>query len=147
MGDLYRVETLAQKSGGFQSLPAQRRRRRRPTCNSGECGGAWPICTGTPRSLKKLMSAIWDALSTVDDSTRFSEFTRALEQPCQYQGRRVRALHPFQADDHQLLQAVNRGEFVISGLRNRDLQLLLYGYGPAPHSLSHPRRSAVVRRR
>jgi hypothetical protein len=149
VGDLYRVVTLAQKSGGFQSLPAQRRRRRRPTCNGGECCGAWPICTGAPRSLKKLMSAIWDALSTVDDSTR-SEFTRALEQPCQYQGRRVRALHPFQAEDHQLLQAVNRSEFAINGLRNRDRQLLLYGPVP-PHSPLSPkekrRRSAAVSRK
>lgn len=63
----------------------------------------------------------------MDDSTRFSEFTRALEQPCQYQGRRVRALRLFQADDHQLLQAINHGEFTINGLRNRDLQRLLYG--------------------
>jgi hypothetical protein len=61
----------------------------------------------------------------VDDSTRFSEFTRTLEQPCQYQGRRVRALHLFQAGDHQLLQAVNRGEFLVRGFRNRELQLLL----------------------
>jgi len=62
---------------------------------------------------QKANERYWDALSTVDDSTRFREFTRTLEQPCQYQGRRVRALHLFQADDHQLLQTVNRGEFLI----------------------------------
>jgi len=33
----------------------------------------------------------------VDDSTRFSELTPDLQQPCQYQGRRVRAPHLFQA--------------------------------------------------
>jgi len=67
----------------------------------------------------------WNALSTVEDSTRFREFTRTLEQPCQTQGRRVRALHPFQADDHRLFQAVAHGEFAINGFRNRDLQQLL----------------------
>ncbi len=39
-------------------------------------------------------------------------------------------LHPFDADDHALLEAVNRGEFVLKGLRNRDLQILLYKPGP-----------------
>jgi hypothetical protein len=99
---------------------------------------------------QKANERYWDALSTVDDSTRFSEFTRALEQPCQYRGRRVRALHPFQADDHRLLQAVNRGEFTINGLRNRDLQLLLYGpVDPnSPLSLQEKRRrSAAVSRK
>ncbi len=99
---------------------------------------------------QKANERYWDALSTVDDSTRFSELTRDLEQPCQYQGRRVRALHPFQADDHRLLQAVNRGEFTIHGLRNRDLQPLLYG--PVdPNSPLSPkekrRRSAAVSRK
>jgi len=91
-----------------------------------------------------------DALSTVDDSTRFSEFTHTLEKPCQFQGRRVRALHLFQADDHQLLQAVNRGDFLIRGLRNRDLQLLLYGPVPSDSPLSlkeKRRRSAAISRK
>jgi hypothetical protein len=86
----------------------------------------------------------------VDDSTRFSEFTRDLEQPCQYRGRRVRGLHPFQADDHHLLEAVNRGEFAINGFRNRDLRLLLYGAVPpqSPLSLKEKRRrSAAVSRK
>ena len=91
-----------------------------------------------------------DALSTVDDSTRFREFTRTLEQPCQYQGRRVRALHLFQADDHQLLQTVNRGEFLIRGFRNRDLQFILYGpvHPNSPLSLKEKRRrSAAISRK
>jgi hypothetical protein len=99
---------------------------------------------------QKANERYWDALSTVDDGTRFSEFTRTLEQPCQYQGRRVRALHPFPADDHQLLQAVNRGEFVLNGFRNRDLQLLLYGPVPPRSPLSPQekrRRSAAVSRK
>jgi hypothetical protein len=57
----------------------------------------------------------WDALSTADDSTRFREITRELEKPQRHQGRPVRALHPFQEDDHRLLQAVNHGEFTING--------------------------------
>ncbi len=44
--------------------------------------------------------------------------------------RRVRALHPFSAEDHALLEAVSRGEFMLNGLGNRDLQPLLYKPGP-----------------
>jgi len=44
-----------------------------------------------------------NALSQVDDSTRLEELIRPLEQPRQWNGRRVRALHPFQTDDNRLL--------------------------------------------
>ena len=95
-----------------------------------------------------------DALSTVDDSTRFHEFTRALEQPCQYQQRRAQrapgALHPFQADDHRLPQAVNRGEFALNGHRNRDLQRWLYEPADPLQPLplkENCRRSAAVSRK
>jgi hypothetical protein len=99
---------------------------------------------------QKINERFYDALAAVDDSTRFSEFTRALEQPCAYRGRRVRALHLFRADDHQLLQAVNRGEFMLRGLRNRDLQALICPPAPADPPLSlqeRRRRSAAVSRK
>ena len=99
---------------------------------------------------QKINQRFYDALAAVDDSTRFSEFTRALARPCQHQGRRVRALHLFREDDHQLLQAVNRGEFILRGLRNRDLQALLYPPVPANAPLSvqeRRRRSAAISRK
>jgi hypothetical protein len=75
------------------------------------------------------------------------ELIRPLEQPCRFAGRGVRALRPFQTDDHALLKAVHRGEFAINGFRNRDPQRLLY---PGPHALTEPdrrRRSAAVSRK
>jgi hypothetical protein len=42
-------------------------------------------------------------------------------------GRRHRALNPLAPDDAPLLQAVSRGEFGITGLRNRDLRQALFG--------------------
>jgi len=149
LGDLFRVETLTQHVEVFKTF--------RPAEGGAEDDLKWRIMRRGVADMhrrcevsQKANERYWDALSTVDDSTRFSELTRDLEQPCQYQGRRVRALHPFQADDHQLLQAVNRGEFTINGLRNRDLQLLLYG--PVdPNSPLSPkekrRRSAAVSRK
>jgi hypothetical protein len=59
--------------------------------------------------------------------------------------RRVRALNPLAAADAALLAAVSRQEFLIKGLRNRDLRRLLY---PA-HAVSAPeerRHSATVTR-
>lgn len=149
VGDLYRVETLTQSVEVFKTY--------RPKEGGPEDDLKWRIRRRGVADLhrraevsQKANERYWNALSTVDDSTRFCEFTRDLEQPCQYQGRRVRALHPFQADDHRLLKAVNHGEFAINGLRNRDLQALLY----EPPKPNHPltvqekrRRSAAVSRK
>jgi hypothetical protein len=149
LGDLFRVETLTQHVEVFKTY--------RPAEGGPEDDLQWRIMRRGVADLhrrcevsQKANERYWDALSTVDDSTRFSELTRDLERHCSYQGRRVRALHPFQEDDHQLLLAVNRGEFTINGLRNRDLQPLLYG--PVdPNSPLTPkekrRRSAAVSRK
>jgi hypothetical protein len=149
VGDLYRVETLTQHVEVFKAF--------RPKEGGPEDDLQWrPMRRGVAdlhrraEVSQKANERYWDALSAVDDSTRFSEFTRNLERPCQYQGRRVRALHLFQAEDHQLLEAVNRGEFAINGLRNRDLQLRLYGPADPHCPLSQKekrRRSAAVSRK
>jgi hypothetical protein len=60
--------------------------------------------------------------------------------------RRLRALNPLAADDAALLEAVSRHEFLLNGLRNRDLRPLLYG--PQPPDLAEKRRrSAAVTRK
>ena len=59
--------------------------------------------------------------------------------------RRVRALHPLAAGDAALLEAVSRHEFLIKGLRNRDLRALLYPE-PAATDQESRRRSAAVTR-
>jgi hypothetical protein len=87
-----------------------------------------------------------NALSQLDDSTRLQELIEPLQQPTQWKGKRVRALRPFQADDSLLLEAVNRGEFAINGLRNRDLQSLLYDQ-PATTPPAARQRSAAVSRK
>ena len=50
------------------------------------------------------------------------------------------------ADDYALLEAVNRGEFTVNGLRNRDLQRLLHA-SPASSKTEARRRSAAVSRK
>ena len=67
-----------------------------------------------------------DALASVDDSTTLRELIRPLERPVLCDGKRSRALHPFDDQDRILLEVISRGEFTINGLRNKDLRQLLY---------------------
>jgi hypothetical protein len=80
------------------------------------------------------------ALASVDDSATLEERVQPVTVPTTWNGKRVRALCPFAADDMALLAAVSRGEFALNGLRNRDLRRVLYG---AEESLP----AAEVRRR
>ena len=86
-----------------------------------------------------------NSLASVDDSRRVEELTARLQQPTAWRGRRVRALRPW-AEDHSLLAAVNQGEFLTNGFRNRDLQALLYTQ-PAASPEEQRRRSAAISRR
>jgi hypothetical protein len=86
-----------------------------------------------------------DAFASVDDSTSLQELLGDITQPVTWSGKRVRALHPFQ-DDRCLLEAISGGEFTINGLRNKDLQALLYA-SPAKSRQEAARRSAAVSRK
>ena len=139
MGDLYRVETLTQHVGVFKTF--------RPKEGGPEDDLRWrPMRRGVAdlhrraEVSQKANERYGDALSAVDDSTRFSEFTRTLEQPCQYRGRRVRALHPFQTDDHQLLLVSRQPR------RVRHQRIQESGSAGAAVRAAPPGRSAVSER-
>ena len=68
-----------------------------------------------------------EALSTITADTPLSELTDKLCQAVEVNGRRHRGLRPFDPEEVRLLQAVSRGEFLISGFRNRDVRKSLYG--------------------
>ena len=85
-----------------------------------------------------------EALATVEDKTPLGELTKDLGQPAEWKGRKARALNPLAAEDAQLLEAVNRGEFAINGMRNRDLRALLFGEPATP--AEEKRQSAKVTR-
>lgn len=68
-----------------------------------------------------------EALASANDGATLDEHLRAITVPTTWKGKRVRALQPFAPGDTALLEAVNRGEFALNGLRNRDLRRLLYG--------------------
>jgi hypothetical protein len=95
---------------------------------------------------QKALDCYCDALSAVDDSATLQELTAGLERSVRWHGKPIRALHPFHPDDHALLRAVNRGEFTIHGLRNRDLQQLFYPQPPTTVAEKRRRSAAIGRK-
>lgn len=81
-----------------------------------------------------------EALAAIDAPLRFGEIVDRLARPAEIHGRRVRGLRLWDPGDLALLRAVNRGEFVITGLRNRDLRALLHSERP-PDAAEDRRRS------
>lgn len=68
------------------------------------------------------------ALSKIDAHTPLSRVADKLCQPAwDERGRRHRALNPLASEDAQLLEAVSRGEFYITGFRNRNVRQVLFG--------------------
>jgi hypothetical protein len=80
-----------------------------------------------------------------DDSRSVEELTEGIRKHTQWAGRRVRALCPW-GKDQELLAAVNHGEFLLNGFRNRDLQALLYPT-PAESPAERRRRSSAISRK
>jgi hypothetical protein len=87
-----------------------------------------------------------DALATVEDTTVLRDCVEPLCRPVRWKKQRVRALNPLAAADAALLAAVVRGEFLINGLRNRDLVALLYSQA-TEDAREKRRRSAAITRK
>ena len=66
------------------------------------------------------------ALAQVRSTQKAGDLVDGICQPVTKEGRRHRALNPWSKEDSQLLELINRGEWMISGFRNRDLRDALY---------------------
>ena len=71
--------------------------------------------------------------------------TAGIQKHTHWGGRRIRGLRPW-ADDKELLAAINHGDFLINGFRNRDLQALLHTT-PAESPREGRRRSSAISRK
>jgi hypothetical protein len=87
-----------------------------------------------------------EALASVDESRSLAELAEGVCRSVVWQGKRSRALNPLAAEDGQLLEAVNRGEFAINGFRNRDLRGLLYQKDPSDEAEGRRRSAAISRK-
>ena len=86
-----------------------------------------------------------DALALVDVPSPLKDLANPILHPTQWNGRRVRAINPWFEEDARLLESVLRGEFTLSGFRNRDLRPLLFP--SAPSKEEQRRQSARVSRK
>jgi len=94
---------------------------------------------------QKANDRLLNALASADDSRRVDELTAGIQRPISLSGRRLRGLRPW-SDDKDLLTAINHGEFVINGFRNRDLQGLLH-HTEADSAEERRRRSSAISRK
>jgi hypothetical protein len=85
------------------------------------------------------------SMACVEDKKLLGELSGKLCRPTTWKGRRVRAMNPFSPDDAALLEAVDRGEFCLSGFGNRDLRRLLHGQASSKEQ--QRRQSASVSRK
>jgi hypothetical protein len=76
---------------------------------------------------RKVNERYAESLATIEDKTPLAELAQDLAKRTVWKGRTVRALNPLAAEDAALLEAVSRGEFAISGFRNRDIRVRLFG--------------------
>lgn len=86
------------------------------------------------------------ALSAVDHPAPLGQLVGGLCRPTTWGGKRVRGLNPLAGDDAALLEAVSRGEFMLTGFRNRDLRRLLYAAETSDAKEARRRSGAVTRK-
>jgi hypothetical protein len=88
------------------------------------------------------------ALAAVETPLPLKALTDKLSQPVRWKRQSVRGLNLLGTDDAKLLAAVARGEFLIAGFRNRDLQGLLWPNAkPSDDPAERRRRSGQITRR
>lgn len=89
----------------------------------------------------------FQALSAVETPDPLERLVRPWCQPTKdHTGRRVRALNPLADEDAALLEAIGRGEFLINGLRNRDLRAILH-LDASADPVTVKRHSAAISRK
>jgi hypothetical protein len=85
------------------------------------------------------------ALAAANTSTVLAEDALPLCQSMGRDGRRYRALNPFNADEAIWLERIHRGEWCLKGFRNRDLRHLAFG-PTSDHTLRRRQASQITRR-
>jgi hypothetical protein len=85
-----------------------------------------------------------EAMATVESPLVLKELVAGLAQAVAKDGRRARGLNLL-GSDARLLEQVGDGKFVLNGMRNKDLQAMLFGT-PAADATEAKRRSGQVTR-
>ena len=140
-----------QRSGRLQSLPHQGKRPRRRQELAGAAFGSRrhpsPRGKSVRRPTRRYLEGLAAACSTKTLAELLEPLGRRVTEPGEggrTGGRKVRALTPLVGPDAALLAAVARPEFMIAGLRNRDLVSVMDG--KIANDAARKRRSAQVSR-
>lgn len=84
-------------------------------------------------------------LAAAADTETVGTWVAAISAPVQWRGRRVRGLNPLAPQDGKLLEIIGRGDFMIHGLRNRDVREALHGTAPVCLKDKYRQSAAVTR--
>lgn len=87
-----------------------------------------------------------DALATVAEPKPLGKLTESLSRRVTWGQQRVRGLNLLGEEDSKLLHVVGRGEFLLNGFRNRDLQAALFSRGTDDPAEKRRRSGQVTRR-
>jgi len=125
-GQVLRVETTIHDAGGLKAY--------RPKNDDPEGKLEWqPLRKGVADLHRRceLSQAsnerYLEAMAAVESPTPLERLSGPLCRPVVKDGRRYRGLNPLGDDDARLLEGVQRGEYVITGFRNRDIRQVLFG--------------------
>jgi hypothetical protein len=86
-----------------------------------------------------------EAMAVVESPLVLKELTAGLAQAVVKEGRRARGLNLLGPDDARLLAVVGNGKFLLNGMRNKDLQAMLFGSAAADAAESRRRSGRVTR--
>ena len=143
-GSVLRIETTINRTEEFKVYRAKQGEPQGPKswrCLQRSVGELWRRAQVSAAANDRYLQA----LATVAEKTAVGEATQDLCRPVFRDGRRYRALNPWNESDAALLAAVSRGEYAINGLRNRDLRQHLWPKAATPDQ--QRRRAAAVTRR
>jgi hypothetical protein len=87
-----------------------------------------------------------NSLATVAEPETLAQLTEDLTKRTTWKGRSIRGLNPLSPGDAALLEAVSRGEFLISGFANRDLRAILFPQADSADKAEQKRLSAKISR-
>lgn len=145
-GSVLRVETTINRAAFFKTF------RRKEGAEPGDKKRWMPVrksVVDLPRQAKISQACnerYLEALAARQTTQPLGKLAEKVCRPAKIGERRVRAINPHSAEDAQLLAAIRRGEFTISGFRNRDLRQLLYGNPPADAKEQRRQSAAVTRK-
>jgi hypothetical protein len=133
-GSVLRVETTLNRPHQFRVYraserdPEQRRRWQVLRKSVGDLHRRAQIC-------EAINGRYLAALASVRAGQSVGEIASGVCRPVHRDGRRYRALNPWLAEDARLLETISRGEWTISGFRNRDVRTALYPSRTDPSEL------------